>query len=167
MGPPAPAGPASPSLDLDHSTQADPSVASPADAGDATTAPIRSLAATQFAALPPGTATFATKAACELWAKDNIATPVLAQLNQPFGEDRLTQSFTVVAAFRHVLCPIIKSGFFLDSDLAALEQAYAPAASVGWVTPILAPTATTTTFCPLWRTPKSTMILSATFAASI
>jgi hypothetical protein len=115
-------------LDLDHSTQADPSVASPADAGDATTAPIRSLAATQFAALPPGTATFATKAACELWAKDNIATPVLAQLNQPFGEDRLTQSFTVVAAFRHVLCPVIKSGFFFDSDLAALEQAYAPAA---------------------------------------
>jgi hypothetical protein len=35
------------------------------------------------------------------------------QLNQPFGKDCNTQSFTVQAAFRHVLCPIIKSGFLV------------------------------------------------------
>jgi hypothetical protein len=102
--------------------------ASPVEVADITIAPIRSLATSHFAALPPGTATFPTKAARELWAKDNIDTAVMAQINQPFGKDRLNQSFTVTAAFRHVLCPIITSGFFCDSDLAALETAYAPAA---------------------------------------
>ncbi len=79
--------------------------------------------------LPPGVPTFSTKAARESWAKANISTAVLAQLNQPFGKDRIAQSFTVRAAFRHVLCPIIKSGFLPDSCVATLCVAYAPAAS--------------------------------------
>jgi hypothetical protein len=92
------------------------------------TPPIRSLA-TERSGLPPGVTTFSTKAARELWAKNNISTPVLAQLDQPFGKDRTNQSFTVQAAFRHVLCPVIKSGFLSNCALAALEAAYAPAAS--------------------------------------
>jgi hypothetical protein len=81
--------------------------------GDAASPPIRSLATAPFR-LPQGTVTFSNKVARELWAKNNIATAVLAQLNQPFGKDHLTQSFTVTAAFRHVLCPVIKSGFLND-----------------------------------------------------
>jgi hypothetical protein len=104
MGPTVSAALTSPTLALD---------ASPVDVRDTTAAPIRSLATSQFAALPPGTVLFPTKAACELWAnKENIDTAVMAQINQPFGKDCLAQSFTVAAAFRHVLCPVIKSGFF-------------------------------------------------------
>jgi hypothetical protein len=105
-----------------------PAVVSPTTDDAATSiAPIRSLATAHFP-LPQGTATFANKAAREDWAKANIATAVLAQINQPFGKDSLSQSFTVDAAFRHVLCPVIKSGLLVAADLVALETAYAPAA---------------------------------------
>jgi hypothetical protein len=101
---------------------------SPSVVDDNDSAPTLSLATAQ-STLPRGVATFSTKAARELWAKDNISTAVLAQLNQPFGKDHVAQSFTVTAVFRHVLCPVIKSGFLPASSLAALEAAYAPAAS--------------------------------------
>jgi hypothetical protein len=91
-------------------------------------------AATAIFRLPPGTVTFATKAAREIWAKTNLDSAVLAQLNQPFGKDSLTQSFTVVAAFRHVLCPLIQSGFLVGPALAALKVAYVP---VAWYTTLL------------------------------
>jgi hypothetical protein len=91
-------------------------------------APILSLA-TGKSSLPPGVPTFSNKAARELWAKDNIDTAVMTQLNQPFGKDRVCQSFTVQAAFRHVLCFLLKSGYLPDSSRAALEAASAPAAS--------------------------------------
>ena len=96
---------------------------------DATdSAPMLSLA-TGNSGLPPGVPTFSTKAARELWAKENIDTAVLAQLNQPFGKDRTNQSFAVQAAFRHVLCSLMKSGYLPPPALAALETAHAPAAS--------------------------------------
>jgi hypothetical protein len=60
-------------------------------------------AATNIFKLPPGVTAFSTKAARETWAKANLDSAVLMQLNQPFGTDSSTQSFTVVAAFRHVL----------------------------------------------------------------
>jgi hypothetical protein len=85
-------------------------------------------AATGIFRLAPGTTTFANKAARETWAKDNLDSAVLVQLNQPFGKDSLTQSFTVVTAFCHVLCPLIRSGFLVDPALAALKVAYSPAA---------------------------------------
>jgi hypothetical protein len=112
---------------MSPSTQPDSTPPAAFDDTDSS-APAFSLA-TLHAALPPGVATFESKAARELWAKDNISTAVLAQLNQPFGKDSNTQSFTVQAAFRHVLCPIIKSGFLVGPSLIALEAAYAPAAS--------------------------------------
>lgn len=99
---------------------------------DTDNAPVLSMAtslAPRSSALPPGVPTFSNKAARELWAKENISTAVMAHLNNPFGKDNLNQSFTVQAAFRHVLCPVIKSGFLPAAALAALEIAYAPAAS--------------------------------------
>jgi hypothetical protein len=84
-------------------------------------------AATSIFKLPPGVTTFSSKAARETWAKDNLDSAVLMQLNQPFGKDSSTQSFTIVAAFRHVLCPLIRSGFLVDPSLAALKVAYSPA----------------------------------------
>jgi hypothetical protein len=91
-------------------------------------------AATSIFWLPPGITTFSTKAACETWAKANLDSAVLMQLNQPFGKDSLTQSFTVVAAFRHVLCPHIQSGILVGPALAALKVTYVPAA---WYTALL------------------------------
>jgi hypothetical protein len=99
---------------------------SPSVVDDNDSTPTLSLATAQ-SALPRGVATISTKAACELWAKDNISTAVLAQLNQPFGKDHVAQSFTVTAVFCHVLCPVIKSGFLPTSSLATLEAACAPA----------------------------------------
>ena len=97
---------------------------------DTEDAPFASLATLEAALpLPTGVSTFSTKAEREQWAKANLPSPVLVQLNQPFGKDRINQSFTVQAAFRHVLCALIKSGFLPDHALAALEAAYAPAAA--------------------------------------
>ena len=95
----------------------------PDDTGDA---PFASLATLEAALpLPTSVSTFSTKAEREQWSKANLPSPVLVHLNQPFGKDRINQSFTLQAPFRHVLCALIKSGFLPDHALAALEAAYA------------------------------------------
>jgi hypothetical protein len=121
--------PSTPSLDLLSATTGFPFRTPDVDVSPPTISLATLSLGTTKSGLPPGVPTFSTKAAREAWAKDNISTAVLAQLNQPFGKDRTAQSFTVRAAFRHVLCPLIKSGFLPDSCVATLGIAYAPAAS--------------------------------------
>ena len=59
----------------------------------------------------------------EEFAKTHIPTSVQTQLNQTFGKDNLSQSFYAEKYFRHVLLPVLKSGFLSRQTTKYLERA--------------------------------------------
>ena len=59
----------------------------------------------------------------EAFAKTHIPTSVQTQLNQTFGKDNLSQSFYAEKCFRHVLLPVLKSGFLSRRTTKYLERA--------------------------------------------
>jgi hypothetical protein len=71
--------------------------------------------------------TFRTKNERTIWAKAHLPPSVYLQLHQPFGKDSIRQSFTVPAAFRHVLCLLYKSNFLSARGRKRLGCSYVPA----------------------------------------
>ena len=60
---------------------------------------------------------------------DEIDPRISAKIDQPFGKENLSQTFTSDASLRHVLLPLWKSGFLAGShdDWSSLCDAYYPA----------------------------------------
>ena len=55
---------------------------------------------------------------------ESLPTRVQVKLNQPFGNDNLTQCFKAEACFRHVLLPLYKSAFLeVDPEWQVLAEA--------------------------------------------
>jgi len=59
----------------------------------------------------------------EEFAKTHIPTSVQTQLNQTFGKDNLSQSFYAEKCLRHVLLPVLKSGYLSRRTIKYLERA--------------------------------------------
>ena len=57
----------------------------------------------------------------EAFAKTHIPTNVQTQLNQTFGKDTLSQSFYAEKCFRHVLLPVLKSGFLSRQTIVSCK----------------------------------------------
>ena len=73
---------------------------------------------------PVSTAVLSTsRAQREKFVREQLPTRVQVMLDQPFGKDCLTQSFTTEACFRLVLLPLVRSRFLTPVDWQNLETA--------------------------------------------
>jgi hypothetical protein len=59
----------------------------------------------------------------DTFARTFLPTSVQVQLQQNFGKDSLSQSFSSEKCFRHILLPVLKSGFISRNNIKQLERA--------------------------------------------
>ena len=57
------------------------------------------------------------------FARDKLPTSVQIQLNRTFGKDSLSRSFYAEKRFRHIILPVLKSGYLSCRSTKNLEKA--------------------------------------------
>ena len=72
-----------------------------------------------------------TTAKLEAFAAAELPSDVQIQLNQPFGKGNMFQSFLSEKCFRHILLPVLKSGYMSRNSIKRLERASFRARQLG------------------------------------